>query len=122
MELKTFVKKSLIEICDGVNEARLELFDKFHNAPIAPTKMEDKPVWSETSIDFDIAVTVSVESSKNASVNAKSEGIIKIVAANIGANGTVGNSATNEQCNRIKFSIPFYPAACNKRDPSKIKH
>lgn len=122
MELKDFIKGSIIEICHGIYEAREEIKKEWNNNPISPVRVNNNPVNIESQIDFDIAITISNEKTASGSGHADTRGIIKIVAADVGINGAVGNSIGNERCHRIKFSVPFFPGACCKMDDNARCH
>lgn len=108
MELKDFIEQSVSEIV----EATQSLKKKYNNPqwgvrhqPIAPMKRSSLNHTSH-SIDFDVAVTTT----EKGTAKAGSKIGISILGANI--NGETG--FTNENCSRIKFSIPFYPEFINK--------
>ncbi len=100
MELKEFIKQTLIDVADGVREAGI------HNKKIAPELFNNSimPSKKHAFIDFDIAVTATEGSS-----NAKGAGI-KVLSANIG--GKKENKDEKTSVTRIKFSVPAYLTQC----------
>ena len=110
MELKDFIEQSVSDIV----EATQSLKKKFNNGYVE-SDFERNPISppqathlnrDDHSIDFDIAVTTS----ENGTTKAGSKIGISVLGANV--NGEKG--FTNENCSRIKFSIPFYPEFINK--------
>lgn len=108
LSLKNFIKETIENITEGIQEAKDELYKKYNNCPIAPTIFDGKEVAKEQLIKFDIAVTTAKSNSKNAN------GKIGINVASIGLNGNIENSQTN--LNRIQFEVPFYAQALTKKD------
>ncbi|MEK7463556.1 MAG: hypothetical protein AAB610_00320 [Patescibacteria group bacterium] len=91
MELKEFIKKSLLDIRTGIREGNKEIIKELGGeGPFTLGDMKSK-------IDFDIAVSVEEN------ISGKVGGGIKIVAVNIGSN-IEGNSKSSN-VSRIKFSI-----------------
>jgi len=92
MELKEFIKKSLVEIRTGIYEANEELIvnlDKEYR-PFSIGDMRNK-------IDFDVAITVENNES------AKVEGGPKVAIAKLGSD--VESSVKTNNLSRIKFSV-----------------
>jgi len=100
MELKDFIKKTLVEICDGIAEARSDIETKYAgNCIIAPVRFNGKPVVGKLSdITFDVAVHFEEEKSKHGkgSVN------LKVV------NGV------------LRRSPPFFPSTSNSLVQNQI--
>ncbi len=98
MELKDFIEQSVSDIV----EATRNLKQKYNkdNCCLAPRFSVDINDVLH-NINFDIAVTTS----ENGTAKAGSKIGISVLGANI--KGEKG--FTNENCSRIKFSIPFYP-------------
>lgn len=103
MDLKSFIKEGLIDICQGVSEAKKEIK---HNI-IAPSKIEVddhvKHFYEMSQIEFDIATTVKDITSSAIEGKVKTS-IISVVSAKITAKGNVENE--NQSITRIKFSVP----------------
>ncbi len=95
MELQEFIKKTLIEISNGIKKANKELQASSDAGTfvIEPYALQR----SESYITFDIAVTVSQETKK------EGEGKIKILVANLG--GDIGDKYKQEYASRIKFYV-----------------
>ena len=98
MELKKFIKNSLVGIIDGINDADKEIEDRdirrkahFYINPSAKNNKEAK------YISFDIAVTTS-----NAA-NAQAQGEGKIYIADLSLEGELKHAT--ERTNRISFKV-----------------
>ena len=105
MDLDEFIKQSIVDICHGIKNARDEIHEEMNNFPIAPAFIDGKRHFDKLleKIEFDICVTTTEEGSRKVGGGAN----IKVVS--IGASGE--NKTIKENVSRIKFSIPFYPAA-----------
>lgn len=115
MELKDFIKQSLYDICMGISEAREEIYKEISNVPIAPHKFNDKEMSDlQREIEFDIAITVLDKTDKSVDSNLKTGGVIKVVGTDFVIGGSLGSEKKAESTNRIKFKIPFFPAATIK--------
>lgn len=112
MELKEFIEKSLSDICLGIKAAQNNTFEKLGNYPISPAFIDGKPVYNKNieKIEFDICVTTS-ENTKSSKVG---NGNIKVVSASLSSE----EQAKMENISRIKFSVPFFPAALNSAKQS----
>ena len=109
MELKQFIKETLVEISQGVNEAHEEL--KGSGTVINPSyvKNESEKVFLYTEglvkhpliqfIDFDVAVTASEESGNTGKAG------VSIVGINLGTQRT--KDASTSGVSRIKFQVPI---------------
>lgn len=102
MDLKEFIKTTLVDIKNGISEANKELaksegkeMGKDANAYFAifPHNSEKK----EGYVAFDVALTISQES--------KSSGGGKIKIAVAGLGGEISDASTQEHVSRIKFNI-----------------
>lgn len=108
MELKDFIKTTLLEITDAVLEAREK-----STASIAPFRLhgrngtEIEVITSNQLIEFDLAITETNKGSSNKEGNKIG---IKVLSSEVSLEGKVGkNSETVQQtANRIKFSVPVY--------------
>jgi hypothetical protein len=101
MELKNFIRESLHQICQGIQEAK-GLTDGESSSQFE----DDKPIAPKFSnqiqaINFDIAVTVTDDEKLNAT------GGINLKIVKGGADKQ--SSSKTENTHRISFSIPFYP-------------
>jgi hypothetical protein len=104
MDLQEFLRQSLVDIVSAVREA------KKADPGIAPdlAKPDGDAVLLRTVapfkaaflVEFDIAVTVSRESSAGGSVGG---GIIQVLSAKVDAK----TESTNESVSRIKFTVPI---------------
>lgn len=116
MELKDFVKETIVQIAKGIEEASTELSDSdvMVNPIYVTMHSENAQSYGRTTthtdadeeahsrviqkLEFDIAV--SVESGQQGSVGAK----LSIASIGIGADGKTESSKKSES--RIKFSVP----------------
>ncbi|MCC5907830.1 MAG: hypothetical protein JJU13_16570 [Balneolaceae bacterium] len=103
MEIKEFIKETLVEVQQGVQEAINSCKESNTNGVI-------NPVWGSANdvnsthikdVKFDIAVTVSDKASDNY------KGGIKVMGIDIGG-GRVKDEETGH-VSRIQFSIPLVP-------------
>ena len=105
MELKEFIKTTIIAICDGIAEAKEDTNNKFKNCVVAPGRINGNEVGNKLeeryNIDFEIGVTLEETKNNNGGISAK----LKII--NLDKTNT---SKKNEiHINRIKFSVPYLP-------------
>lgn len=111
MDIKDFIKGSLLQIVDGITEANTALEAK--GASIPTTGVAREGVWCSLvkdknnphtrlamRVDFDLAVTVSQ------SDNLKAGGGISI-ASLLNAGATSENCSQSESVSRIKYTIPL---------------
>jgi len=115
MELKEFIKQSIIEIAEAVEEANIYAKEKSLNLMVNPehvyeadkdrrsyTMQDSEEEPNETrylaNIEFDVAVTTTGE------VSGQAKAGIKIALFEIGANA--GGVDTLKNVSRIKFTIP----------------
>jgi len=87
MELDEFIKKSLLEILQGVRSASDE------DMAIAPAAIEGKPIWTERLVEFE----VNVEVASNAKTGVK---VLSIVEA--------GGELKRVGSHRLRFSVPVH--------------
>jgi hypothetical protein len=104
MELKEFVSSGLLEIINGVKEARdkggktaegIASKDRFKIDKLPPSLFQDNSGAVFTVIEFDVAVTASSKTEGSAG--------IKVVGINLGGSADLANSTTS----RIKFAVPL---------------
>ena len=111
MDIKDFIKESLLQIVDGITEANTALEAK--GASIPTTGVAGESVWwtlvkegknqhtrHALRVDFDLAVTVTQ------SDNLKAGGGISI-ASLVNAGTTCEISSQSESVSRIKYTIPL---------------
>jgi hypothetical protein len=105
LELKEFVKTTIIAICDGIAEAKEETNNKYGNCVVAPGRINGNQVGNKLeeryNIDFEVGVTLEETKTKNGSISAK----LKII--NFDKNHINKNNET--RINRITFSVPYLP-------------
>lgn len=109
MDIKDFIKESLLQIVDGISETNEALKEK---GAYIPTRMVvGEGVWGtidkETNttrhfmrVDFDLAVTVT-QSDK-----IKAGGGLSIASV-LNAGASSEDSSKNEEISRIKYTIPI---------------
>jgi len=100
MELKNFIRESLNQICQGIQEAE--------HPCIAPLNIPDREGYlafkqKGEEIHFDIAVTVTDDEKLNATGGVN----LKIAKGEVDKQ----NSTKTENIHRINFSVPFFPHA-----------
>jgi hypothetical protein len=107
MELKDFIKETLVEIIRGVSEAQSDILET--GAYIHPmiNRTNDKyavanyggRVYTIYDVDFDIAVTASDSSG--------SKGGIGVFLGSVGIGAKGESNESNVTQNRIKFKVPI---------------
>ena len=112
MELKDFIKQSIIEISEAVQESNTHFITNGISAIVNPENIyestNDKRAYtmpersSETrhieDIDFDVAVTTGGE------ISGEAKGRIKIASFQLGGGGSITD--TQQNVSRMKFTIP----------------
>ena len=123
MDLKEFIKESIVQIAQGIEEANKELekSPSMVNPMHVVANSDSAQAYARTrkpshdnpgtriveKVEFDVAVVA--ETDKGGKVGAK----LSIASIGIGAEG--GTKSTNKSESRIKFSIPMvYPGYENK--------
>lgn len=103
MELKDFIRKTLIEVCDGIAEARTSIENKYKgNCIIAPAKIAGKEICMEgNKITFDLVI--QAENAQGGNISGEG----KMWVCNIG--GGYKNEISEKKINRIIFDVPFLP-------------
>ena len=112
MELKEFIKETLVQIVKGIKEANdsLDSFDSFvassncftptGNVPLKGSKGQNGKVHLISDDDFDLAISVKNVESKQGGGNVQLLSVL-----NFG--GKVDNKSQSDVQNRIKFTIPL---------------
>jgi hypothetical protein len=100
MDLKDFIRETLLQIQRDIGEAQQELHGKYQGV-ISPLF---KPIENLTDADmewveFDVAMTVT--ESKNRDVGGK----LNVAAISLGGSGK--NSRETESVSRVKFRVPI---------------
>lgn len=96
VELKDFIKTTLIEIAEGISGANKELKDrgKYEVFSLRKNKGDLSKI---PGIQFDIAVT--------AAKNQKDKAGFMVALVNIGGGATTEKGMSNEMVHRIRFEI-----------------
>nr|WP_315053298.1 trypco2 family protein [uncultured Brevundimonas sp.] len=99
MELKEFVKKSILETMTAIYEAQLEWKSSVGKGGINPAWEGTDQLYKHVQqIEFDVAVTATDTESGKANAG------IKVMSLDIGAAGEKGRQ--NSTISRIKFIVP----------------
>ncbi len=111
MQLKDFISNALIDICEGIAEAKLQV----KNGAIAPhyviTPDGSKQNTHEVEyVKFEVCVTVDNTNNSQSNGGFKA-GILQVISAEIGKNTTVELKSSNINVNKIAFSVPYLPQA-----------
>ncbi len=118
LELKDFIKKTLVDIVEGVHEAGNAIdSQKGYIVPKANDHSNDtgrgtkfETAFSQQNIEFDIAVQVSESESGGSKISGQGDIGGKIFVASAKANITKENSSNSEESketiSRIKFVVP----------------
>ncbi|WP_298114411.1 hypothetical protein [uncultured Bacteroides sp.] len=103
MELKDFIKQTIIDIKDAIQELNEE-FEK-ENTVVNPTHVCDSShsylegsYRNVTDIHFDLSLNATEEVGK--------EGKIGVMSSLINLGGSTRSGNTNENINRLQFTIP----------------
>ncbi|MDA0781388.1 MAG: hypothetical protein PQ612_07190 [Rickettsiales bacterium] len=111
LELKSFIKKSLVDIVEGVYDAGKEI-DKSSKGCIAPSAYDSR-VENEVDrqeVAFDIAVQVMDSTTKTSKTSGEVSADAKIFVVNAkgGVKGEKGkeDEKSTETISRIKFTVP----------------
>lgn len=94
MELKDFIKTTLRELSEAIDESGMELKKKI---TLTNVKLREKRMGNYGLIDFDLAVDVSERSKKGSGGGLK----ISIVEAKLGKD----NETASNTNSRIKFTV-----------------
>ena len=103
MELKEFIKHAIIDIKDAIQELNEEM--EKEDAVVNPTHVCDSKhsyldgsYRNVTDISFDLSLTATEEAGK--------EGKLGVMGSIIQLGGMAKTGTTNENVNRIRFTIP----------------
>ncbi|MBU6474778.1 MAG: hypothetical protein KGQ70_02320 [Alphaproteobacteria bacterium] len=109
MKLKDFIKETLIEIAEGIDEARYPVGDR---VAIAPSRLNGDSLSEKNYIEFDIAVTaneiIHTEKGGKGSVGVKIEVLGNKVKGELGGSATGETQLQNEKVSRVQFKVPVY--------------
>ncbi len=107
MKLKDFVKETLVEIAEGIDEARKPVGDR---VAIAPAHLNGEPAWEKSYVEFDIAVTaneiIHTEKGGKGSVGVQIEVLGNKVKGELGGSATGETQLQNEKVSRVQFKVP----------------
>lgn len=76
VNLKDFISQAIIDICDGVAEAKSQSETKYDNGLVAPYKIDGKIQPTNHLINFDILIDVS--NNTNTKMGAGVDGAVNI--------------------------------------------
>jgi hypothetical protein len=97
MELREFIKSSLIDILGGIQDAAAEIHAN-DEARGAVNPLRKEQIFSTQKVAFDIAVTAASEESKGA------KGGVKVYVIDAGIDGK--STKSHSTASRLQFSIP----------------
>lgn len=111
VNLKKFISQTIIEICDGIADAKSHSVTTYDNGLVAPYKIDGEIQSTYHLINFDILIDVS--NNTNTKMGAGVDGAVNIylAASKIGFFGKWGfekHKNINTQ-QRITFSVPYVP-------------
>ena len=100
MNLREFVKETLVQVCEGVKEAQQAV--QATGAVVSPDTGHTTRMQMQ-SVEFDVAVTVSEEGEKtgNAGLTVMGQGL----------RGQVSASTATTEVSRVRFQVPVLFAA-----------
>ncbi|MEZ5195136.1 MAG: trypco2 family protein [Bacteroidales bacterium] len=107
MELKEFIKSTLIQVSKGIEEAKMELGSQLEGKTVInPTPFQDKDLTKNDehykrieNIDFDIAVIVEQKKEGKAGIG--------VLASIVTAGVSTSSGNVNSETHRIKFKVPI---------------
>lgn len=112
MKLKDFIKETLVEIAEGIDEAKDPVG---HRVAIAPSSMNGELSSEKSYIEFDIAVTANetIHKRKNGtgSVSAQIEVLGNRVKGELGGSAIGDTQLQSEKVSRVQFKVPVYFSA-----------
>ena len=119
MQLKNFISNALIEICSGIAEAKAQI----GNGAIAPCSIttpigETEEVHKIQDIQFEVCVTVN-NTNNSQSNNGFKAGFLQVISAEIGKNTKIESKSSNNNINKIVFSVPYLPQAIQPLENAK---
>lgn len=109
MELKDFIRETLVGIAKGVEEARIETGDIW---AINPTAIDGEKIVEKSYVEFDIAVTAgeTTGSRKEGKGGVRAE--ISVLGASVGGDlggGLEGSKQSHsENVSRVSFKVPVH--------------
>lgn len=110
MDISEFITQTLNQICEGIRNAKTDQHEQTGNEPLAPCKIGYNNLSEEIQlIKFDISAVVTDSSQKEGGIK------IQIPAFLFGASGAAQASQQSSFTQRIQFSVPFVPSACDTR-------
>ena len=111
MDLRSFVTETLVQIVDGVSEAKKQIEAGASNARINPDEVyphQQKKSGRASAVEFDVALTVAEETmdAEKEKVGARA-GLLSVVSLGASAeiNGERSGSAKNETVSRVRFTV-----------------
>lgn len=104
MELREFVKNSLLDILGGIKDAQAEVQKHDGSMGVVNPKFEGHGLTVST-IKFDVAVTTA------STTSGKASGGINVYAAKVG--GASSTEDTNSAVSRLNFGVPYVAPTVN---------
>lgn len=106
MELREFVKTSLLDVLVGINDAQQELLKHEGRLGVVNPQFKGKDLLME-HMQFDVAVTTATTEKGEA------KGGINVYAAKLG--GDLSHEDQNSAVSRLTFRVPFVASAIEVR-------
>ncbi|PHR88489.1 MAG: hypothetical protein COA78_36485 [Blastopirellula sp.] len=101
MDIKDFVRETLVQIAEGVKEANSQLKEKEINAVVMPTPDS----WSRKSFTREIKFDVAVIAESTTEMGGKANLTIPVVG--VGFKGDVNHETSNQNISRVEFTVPI---------------
>lgn len=118
MDLKDFIRETLVGIASGIQEAKIETGDIW---ALVPGALHGKRVSETSYIEFDVAVTVTetTESQKDGKAGVKAEISVlgSKVSGELGGGIASTKHASAEHVSRVSFKVPVHMNAHFRGDP-----
>ena len=114
MNISTFVSETLVQICEGIDEANRRLKDKGSNAIVNPDRVQPLEnnlqcygVWKPDKTIYPMVHLVRFDVAVHATEGKETKGGIGIVVASIGLGSQGRSEKKSESESRIKFDVPI---------------
>ncbi|MCE1184854.1 MAG: hypothetical protein LWW92_04510 [Rhodocyclales bacterium] len=110
MDLRDFVKESLVQIIQGVSDAQLLLKDQAMDGCVSPLSRNDWAALENRGtlltrsgvpirdVEFDVSVTATAGEGK--------KGGVRVAVSVLGLGGEAQSSSSSSNISRLKFSVP----------------
>jgi hypothetical protein len=111
MKINEFVENAIIEICEGIEKAKSSKIN--NNGAVAPHQIithtgNKREIFKVREIEFDLNVVITKENALDVGVGGN-VGIKMLAGVETSVNKSI--SSTQQEIQRIKFSVPFLAEA-----------